>query len=98
MNIEVADAAGRVVRRFRRVPDEAGVNRINWDLREDAAPGAGGGGRGNRGAAEPAAPTDTSLRALRERRRAEAQRRAAGGDAGEENFFGPASASVAPGT
>jgi hypothetical protein len=98
VNIEVADAGGRVVRRFRRVPDNAGVNRLAWDLREEAAPGAGGGGRGNRGAPEAAAPTDTSLTGLRERRRAAALVRGAGGEAGEESFFGPASASVVPGT
>jgi photosystem II stability/assembly factor-like uncharacterized protein len=97
VNVEVADATGRVVRRFRRVPDEAGVQRIVWDLREEAAPGAGGGGRGNRGAVEAVAPTDTSLAGLRERRRAAAQNRDAGGG-GEENFFGPASAWAVPGT
>jgi photosystem II stability/assembly factor-like uncharacterized protein len=97
VNIEITDAKGRVVRRFRRVPDEAGVNRINWDLREEAAPGAGGGGRGNRGAPEAAAQTDTSLAGLRERRRA-ARRESAGGGGGEESFFGPASAWAVPGT
>jgi hypothetical protein len=85
------------VRRFRRVPDEAGVSRVTWDLRYEAAAGAGGGGRGAaRGAGAAAAPTDTSLQALRERRRAAA---AAGTDAGEEeNFFGPAAIAAMPGT
>ena len=97
VNVEVADNAGRVVRRFRRVPDEAGVNRITWDLREDAAPGVGGGGRGGAAAgATEGANADTSLSALRERRRVAAADRDNGG--GEENFFGPASAGVLPGT
>ncbi|MBX9929067.1 MAG: hypothetical protein K2X99_09160, partial [Gemmatimonadaceae bacterium] len=43
VNISVIDATGRVVRRFTRVPDEAGVNRVVWDLRADGAPGGGGG-------------------------------------------------------
>jgi len=97
VTIEVADAAGTLVRRFRRVIDEPGVNRITWDLREDAAAGAGGGGRGgNRGAAPAGPPADTSLKAVRERRRAAAA--AEGGAGEEENFFGPASAAVVPGT
>ena len=59
VNVEIAD--GRtLVRRFRRVPDEAGVNRIAWDLRYEAAAGAGGGARGGVAspgvAAAPAAP------------------------------------------
>jgi hypothetical protein len=97
VNIEVADAAGKLVRRFRRVPDEAGVSRVTWDLRYDAAAGAGPAGRGgNRGAAPGGAPADTTLQGLRERRRAAA---AAGNDAGEEeNFFGPAAVAVVPGT
>ena len=95
VNIEIADGAGKIVRRFRRVPDEAGVSRVTWDLRYDAAPGAGGG-RGNRGAAPAGAPADTSLKGLRERRRAAAAERGGAGD--EENFFGPSAAPVLPGT
>ncbi len=95
VNIEVADAAGKLVRRFRRVPDEAGVSRVTWDLRYEAAAG-GAAGRGARGAAPGAAPADTTLQGVRERRRAAA---AAGNDAGEEeNFFGPAAVAVVPGT
>ncbi len=97
VNIEVADASGKLVRRFRRVSDEAGVSRITWDLRYDAPAGAAAGGRGARGSAPTAAPTDTSLKALRERRRA-ASDRGAGAAGEEENFFGPASAAVLPGT
>lgn len=93
VNIEVADAAGKLVRRFRRVPDEAGVNRIVWDLRFDAPAGAvaGGGGRATPGAA----PTDTSLQGLRERRRA-----AAADDAPVQGgrFGGASAVAVLPGT
>ena len=95
VNIEIADVTGALVRRFRRVPDEPGVNRITWDLRYEA-PAGGGGGRGNRGAAAPAAPTDTSLAAVRERRRAASSERGGAGE--EENFFGPSAAGVLPGT
>jgi photosystem II stability/assembly factor-like uncharacterized protein len=101
VNIEVADASGRVVRRFRRVADEAGVNRVTWDLRYDnAAGGFGGrGGGGARGAAAGAdTPPDTSLAAVRERRRAAAEREAAGAGGGEEGgFFGGGGVAVLPG-
>ncbi len=97
VNIEVSDAAGKLVRRFRRVPDEAGVNRITWDLRSEAPAGAGGlGGRGARAGAPTAAPADTSLAGLRQRRRAAAATAGPGG-ADEENFFGPSAAAVLPG-
>jgi photosystem II stability/assembly factor-like uncharacterized protein len=88
VNIEVATASGTVVRRFRRVPDEAGVNRIVWDLRYDAAGGAGGGAAGG-------AAADTSLRGLRERRRSAETDGGApqGGGRG-----GPSAAGVLPGT
>jgi len=109
VNVEIADASGRVVRRFSRVMDEAGVSRITWDGRYDAAPGGasgrgGGGGRGGAGlgagapGAGGAAP-DTSLAALRERRRAAAEQRAAGSGGGEEGFFfGAGGVAVLPGT
>ncbi|MHB1313813.1 MAG: WD40/YVTN/BNR-like repeat-containing protein, partial [Gemmatimonadaceae bacterium] len=104
VNIEVADASGRIVRRFRRVADEAGVNRVTWDLRYDNA-GGGFGGRGGGGARGGAAgadvtPPDTSLAALRERRRAAAEREAAGGGGGEEGGFfgGGGGVAVLPGT
>ncbi len=97
VNVEVADASGRVVRRFDRVPDEAGVNRVVWDLREEAPAGGGLGRRGGGGGAGAGtAAADTSLAGLRERRRAAAGERDTG--AGEENFFGPASAAAVPGT
>jgi len=102
VNIEIADASGRVVRRFRRVADEAGVNRVTWDLRYDnAAGGFGGRGGGARGGAAGAdAAPDTSLAAVRERRRAAAERDAAGaGGGGEEGFFGGGGGvAVLPGT
>ncbi len=94
VNVEIADQSGRIVRRFRRVPDESGVSRITWDLRYDAAPGASGGRGGGRGATV-AAPTDTSLQGLRERRRAAAARDGGAGE--EENFFGPSTTAVLPG-
>jgi photosystem II stability/assembly factor-like uncharacterized protein len=98
VNIEISDAAGKLVRRFRRVPDEMGVNRITWDLRSEAPAGTGGlGGRGARGGQPAAAPLDTSLAGLRERRRA-AEIAAGPGGADDENFFGPSAAAVLPGT
>ena len=97
VNLTIADKDGRVVRRMNRVPDEAGVNRVSWDLRYDATPGGGGGGRGGggrgagAGAAVPGgAPADTSLAAVRARRRAAAQDDAGG--APEVEGFGPAGA------
>ena len=109
VNIEIADASGRVVRRFPRVMDEAGVSRVTWDGRYDnAAGGFGGRGGGARGAGGPggaagvagAAGPDTSLAALRERRRAAAEQQAAGGGAGEETpfFSGGGGVAVLPGT
>ena len=77
VNITISDKDGRVVRRMRRVADDAGVNRVVWDLRYDA-PAGGGGGRGGGGAVAvaapgpPAPPTDTSLAAFRARRAAAA--------------------------
>ncbi len=35
VNMSIADKDGRVVRRMNRVPDEAGVNRVSWDLQMD---------------------------------------------------------------
>jgi photosystem II stability/assembly factor-like uncharacterized protein len=98
VDVQIADASGRVVRRYTRVPDEAGVNRINWDLRMDAGSGGGRGGRGGGrgGAAAGGAAGDTSLAALRARRRAAAEQADDGG--GEENFFGPGGIAVLPGT
>src|SRR6185436_7303217 len=73
------DNAGRPIRRMRRVADDAGLNRVAWDLRPDPPPGlAAGGGRGGRGGSGAAAPgaavaePDTSLAAVRARRAAAA--------------------------
>ncbi len=55
--IEVLDAAGKVIRDLGPVPEEAGLNRVTWDLRHqgprvrrapdpEADADAGGGGRG----------------------------------------------------
>ena len=70
VNITITDKDGRSVRRMRRVADDAGMNRVAWDLQMD--PPAGGeavrGGRGGAGADTTAA--DTSLAALRLRRAA----------------------------
>ncbi len=90
VNMTIADKDGRVVRRMNRVPDEAGINRVSWDLRYDATPGTGGGRGGGAGAAAGAgAPVDTSLAALRARRRAAALESSA---APEFEGFGPAGA------
>ena len=96
VSLVISDANGRVVRRLNRIPDEAGINRVTWDLRYDATPGTDGG-RGGRTSAASAAPADTSLAALRARRRAAA---ADNGDGpGEMDFFGSGGAPfVLPGS
>jgi hypothetical protein len=75
VNITISDKDGRAVRRMRRVADDAGINRVVWDLRYDT-PAGGGGGRGGRGGggapAAEAAGADTSLAAVRARRAAAA--------------------------
>src|SRR5215467_15865885 len=84
VNITISDKDGRTVRRMRRVADDAGVNRVAWDLRTDA-PAGGGGGRGGRGGggAAPAADADTSLAAFRARRAAaQSDAEQGGGDEG----------------
>ena len=98
VDITITDASGKVVRRMRRVSDEAGVNRVAWNLTYDPpfqAPGVGGGGGARAEAA--GQPADTSLEALRARRRAAA---ITGETAGEfEGFGGPARGpTVIPGT
>jgi hypothetical protein len=35
VNLTISDNAGHVVRRMRRVADDAGLNRVAWDLRPD---------------------------------------------------------------
>lgn len=48
--LTVTDAAGRSVRTLRQTDVKAGINRIAWDLRHDAArPAAGAGGSGGGG-------------------------------------------------
>jgi photosystem II stability/assembly factor-like uncharacterized protein len=99
VNVSITDKDGKVVRQMRRVPDDAGVNRVAWDLRYDPLPGGGGGGQNRTAAAAPtgAAP-DTSLEALRARRRAASE---GGSDApnDEDNpFAGARSPAVLPGT
>jgi photosystem II stability/assembly factor-like uncharacterized protein len=75
VNITISDKDGRTVRRLRRVADDAGINRVVWDLRFDT-PAGGGGGRGGRGGggapAAEAVGADTSLAAVRARRAAAA--------------------------
>src|SRR6185369_2383867 len=98
VNITITDKNNRVVRRMRRVADDAGINRVVWDLRHDTPPGAGGGGRGGRGGGGGAAGAstegpqggaaqDTSLAALRARRAAAALETEAQ-PSGDEGGFG----------
>ena len=54
MRLTVTDlASGRVFRTFANAPREAGINRVQWNLRGDPpqgqAQGGGGGGGGGRG-------------------------------------------------
>jgi photosystem II stability/assembly factor-like uncharacterized protein len=99
VNITISDKDGKVVRRMRRVEDEAGVNRVNWDLRYDAPPGGPAGGRAAALASGASAgtPADTSLAALRARRRARTEG-AAEGPNDDNPFAGPQAPSVLPGT
>jgi hypothetical protein len=77
VNVTISDKDGKVVRRIRRVNDEAGVNRVAWDLRYDAPPGgpAGGAARAAASGGAQGTPADTSLEALRARRRAATEAR-----------------------
>lgn len=97
VNVTIRDSAGKVVRVLRRVPDEPGVNRVNWDLRAEAPFQVPGAQVANQAGGVPAAAPDTSLNAVRERRRA-----AATGDRdvpGEfEGFGGPVAPMVLAGT
>ena len=99
VNVTISDKDGKVVRRLRRVNDEAGVNRVSWDLRYDAPPGGPAGGAARAAAAGAAAgtPADTSLEALRARRRA-ATEGATEASNDDNPFAGPQSPSVLPGT
>ncbi|HEY6825854.1 MAG TPA: hypothetical protein VI259_03290, partial [Gemmatimonadaceae bacterium] len=98
VNITITDRNNRVVRRMRRVADDAGINRVVWDLRHDAPAGVGGGrgGRGGGGGAGGAstegpqggAAPDTSLAAFRARRAAAALAEADAQPGGDEGGFG----------
>jgi len=98
VNVTISDKDGKVVRRIRRVNDEAGVNRVSWDLRYDAPPGgpAGGAARAAAAGAAPGTPADTSLEALRARRRA-ATEGATEASNDDNPFAGPQAPSVLPG-
>ena len=94
VDITITDKDGRIVRQMRRVADDAGMNRVAWDLQLNSPAGSDSsrGGRGGAGGDSTAA--DTSLTALR-------LRRAAGPAVGEEESeFAPFSGGhyVLPGT
>ncbi len=109
VDITITDRNNRVVRRLRRVADDAGINRVVWDLRRDAPAGSGGGrgGRGGGGGAAGAstegpqggAAPDTSLAAFRARRAAALAEADAqpGGDEGGFGRGGGAGLDVLPG-
>ena len=63
VNVAITDAEGRMVRRLRRVSDDAGMNRVAWDLRAEPPPVVP-----STPPASGAAPADTSLAAVRARR------------------------------
>jgi hypothetical protein len=100
VNLTITDQNNRVVRRMRRVADDAGINRVVWDLRHDTPAGGAGGGRGGRGGGGGAggastegpqggAAQDTSLAAFRARRAAAAALAEADAQPGaEEGGFG----------
>ena len=97
VNVEVADATGRTVRRMRRVADDAGMNRISWDLREDPppVPPRPPAPRVEGPFAPP--PPDTSLAAVRARRSSAADTTSA--DTEYEARYAPnVGAPVPPGT
>ena len=73
VDITITDKDGRTVRRMRRVADDAGVNRVAWDLQMDPPAGTDSARAGRRGAAGDTAAADTSLAALRRRRAADAE-------------------------
>jgi hypothetical protein len=82
---------------MRRVADDAGINRVVWDLRYDP-PAGGGGGRGGRGGGgaggastegpQGGAAPDTSLAGLRARRAAAAANPEEAQPTAEEGGFG----------
>jgi photosystem II stability/assembly factor-like uncharacterized protein len=98
VNITISDKDGRAIRRMRRVADDAGINRVVWDLRHDP-PAGGAGGRGGRGGGGGAAGAstegpqggaapDTSLAALRARRASAAANAEEAQPSAEEGGFG----------
>jgi hypothetical protein len=102
VNVVVTDKDGKVVRRMSRVVDEPGVNRVSWDLHLDP-PAGGGGGRGGGGggrggaAAQQQAGADTSLAALRARRRAATEGEATA-PVDDNPFAGGGAIAALPGT
>ena len=94
VQIRITDKDGRTVRRMRRAADDAGMNRVAWDLQMDPPIGSDSGRAGLGGAVGDSVAADTSLAALR-------RRRAAARSVGEEeNEFAPFSGGryVLPGT
>ena len=90
VNVTITDAEGRTVRRLRRVADDAGTNRVAWDLRMDPPP------------ALPRAPSatpapDTSLAAVRARRSVPSDAEASD-DEYEQRYSPNVGAPVLPGT
>jgi photosystem II stability/assembly factor-like uncharacterized protein len=94
VNLTITDQQGRVVRRMRRVADDAGVNRVAWDLQMDAPAGSAPERAPRGGGGADSTPADTSLAALR------LARAAAQAVAQEENEFAPFAGGrfVVPGT
>ncbi|MFI5232466.1 MAG: hypothetical protein ACHQSE_08130 [Gemmatimonadales bacterium] len=114
VNVTVTDKDGRTVRRMNRVLDDAGMNRIAWNLQYDPPAdgggrgGRGGGGRGGRGGGAAGATDTTANTAAADSALAEfrAQRRAAsedeappqGGRGGGGGFGGGGGINALPGT
>ncbi len=114
VNVTIADKEGRVVRRMNRVLDEAGMNRVAWNLQYDppadgggrggrgAGAGGGRGGRGGGGAADTTASTagaDSALATFRAQRRAAAEDESAPqGGRGGGGFGGGGGIDALPGT
>ncbi len=95
VNITVTDKDGRTVRRLRRVADDAGMNRVSWDLRMDPPPAPPRPATPVAG--QPATPApDTSLAAVRARRAPGAETE--GADDEESRFNPNLGSPVLPGT
>ena len=69
VNVTVTDKEGRTLRRMRRVADDAGLNRVSWDLRMDPPPVPPRDAAAT-GSAPATPPRDTSLAAVRAQRSA----------------------------